>query len=186
MSAKLSKCFRCGSTDIQERLVEEFVRQGQYVVALRLSADVCSNCERSGISIAAMPRRSKTSGAASRATTLRASGSRASSSSRSERRARLGHRISRRRLKVASRGSADLRSARLLRIGPQTVWKSQNVQLSATGGKTPATTRLSRVVRTVVSVSSTSEVSHGAQGESCRGLGRGHRLDSCELKGLEG
>ena len=44
MSAKLSKCFRCGSTDIQERLVEEFVRQGQYVVALRLSADVCSNC----------------------------------------------------------------------------------------------------------------------------------------------
>ena len=44
MSAKLSKCFRCGSTAIQDRLVEEFVRQGQYVVALRLPANVCSNC----------------------------------------------------------------------------------------------------------------------------------------------
>ena len=44
MLAKLSKCFRCGSADIEERSVEELVRQGQYVVALRLSANVCSNC----------------------------------------------------------------------------------------------------------------------------------------------
>ena len=39
MSAKLSKCFRCGSTDIQDKLVEELVRQGPYVVALRLPAN---------------------------------------------------------------------------------------------------------------------------------------------------
>ena len=44
MSAKLSKCFRCGSTDIQDKLVEELVRQGPYVVALRLPANVCSSC----------------------------------------------------------------------------------------------------------------------------------------------
>lgn len=44
MPANLSRCFRCGSTDINDRTVEELVRQGQYVVALRLSANVCSNC----------------------------------------------------------------------------------------------------------------------------------------------
>lgn len=44
MSATLSKCFRCGATDIQERLIEELVRQGPYVVALRLPANVCSSC----------------------------------------------------------------------------------------------------------------------------------------------
>ena len=44
MSAKLSKCFRCGSMEIEERSVEELVRQRQLVVALRLSANVCSNC----------------------------------------------------------------------------------------------------------------------------------------------
>ena len=44
MTAKLSKCFRCGSQDIHDRPVEEFVRQGKYVVALRVRANVCSNC----------------------------------------------------------------------------------------------------------------------------------------------
>jgi len=44
MLAKLSKCFRCGSTEIEDRPVEEFVRQGRYVVALRVPANVCSNC----------------------------------------------------------------------------------------------------------------------------------------------
>ncbi len=44
MTARLSKCFRCGSTEIEDRPVEELVRQGQYVVALRFSANVCSNC----------------------------------------------------------------------------------------------------------------------------------------------
>jgi YgiT-type zinc finger domain-containing protein len=44
MLAKLSKCFRCGSTDLEDRPVEEFVRQGRYVVALRVPANVCANC----------------------------------------------------------------------------------------------------------------------------------------------
>lgn len=44
MSANLSKCFRCGSTEVEERPVEELVRRGQYVVALRLVADVCASC----------------------------------------------------------------------------------------------------------------------------------------------
>jgi YgiT-type zinc finger domain-containing protein len=44
MLAKLSKCVRCGSTEIEDRPVEELVRQGRYVVALRVPANVCSNC----------------------------------------------------------------------------------------------------------------------------------------------
>jgi len=44
MLTKLSKCVRCGSTEIEDRSVEEFVRQGRYVVALRVRANVCSNC----------------------------------------------------------------------------------------------------------------------------------------------
>ena len=35
---------RCGSTDIEDRPVEEFVRQGRYVVALRVPTNVCANC----------------------------------------------------------------------------------------------------------------------------------------------
>lgn len=41
---KLSKCFRCGSSEIEDRPVEELVRQGRYVVALRVPANVCSTC----------------------------------------------------------------------------------------------------------------------------------------------
>ena len=41
---KLSKCFRCGSSEIEDRSVEELVRQGRYVVALRVPANVCSSC----------------------------------------------------------------------------------------------------------------------------------------------
>jgi len=44
MSAKLSRCFRCGSTELQTRSVEELVRQGPYVAALRVDADVCAQC----------------------------------------------------------------------------------------------------------------------------------------------
>jgi YgiT-type zinc finger domain-containing protein len=44
MSAKVSKCFRCGSTEIAAKGVEELVRRGPYVVALRLVADVCASC----------------------------------------------------------------------------------------------------------------------------------------------
>ena len=44
MSAKLSKCFRCGKAEIDAKPVEELVRRGPYVVALRLVVDVCGNC----------------------------------------------------------------------------------------------------------------------------------------------
>lgn len=44
MLAKLSKCVRCGSTEIEDRPVEELVKQGRYVVALRVPANVCCNC----------------------------------------------------------------------------------------------------------------------------------------------
>jgi YgiT-type zinc finger domain-containing protein len=44
MAATLSKCFRCGSAAIEARVVEELVRRGPYVAALRLRADVCTAC----------------------------------------------------------------------------------------------------------------------------------------------
>jgi YgiT-type zinc finger domain-containing protein len=44
MAATLSKCFRCGSGAIETRVVEELVRRGPYVAALRLRADVCTAC----------------------------------------------------------------------------------------------------------------------------------------------
>ena len=44
MPGTLSKCFRCGSTDVESRPVDEFVRRGSYVVALRFVADVCASC----------------------------------------------------------------------------------------------------------------------------------------------
>jgi YgiT-type zinc finger domain-containing protein len=40
----LTKCFRCGSSAIETRVVEELVRRGQYVAALRLRAEVCTAC----------------------------------------------------------------------------------------------------------------------------------------------
>jgi YgiT-type zinc finger domain-containing protein len=44
MAATLSRCFRCGSSAIETRDVEELVRRGPYVAALRLRADVCTAC----------------------------------------------------------------------------------------------------------------------------------------------
>ena len=44
MPGTLSQCFRCGSTEIESRPVDEFVRRGSYVVALRFVADVCASC----------------------------------------------------------------------------------------------------------------------------------------------
>jgi len=38
------RCFRCGSTEVQDRSVEDLVRRGPYVVALRLTAGVCGSC----------------------------------------------------------------------------------------------------------------------------------------------
>ena len=44
MDPKLSKCFRCGFPEIEERHTEEFLREGRYVVALPVDADVCARC----------------------------------------------------------------------------------------------------------------------------------------------
>ena len=44
MPGTLGKCFRCGSTDVESRPVDEFVRRGPYVVALRFVADACARC----------------------------------------------------------------------------------------------------------------------------------------------
>jgi hypothetical protein len=44
MLAKLSKCFRCGSAELELKIFEELVRRGPYVVALPLQAEVCANC----------------------------------------------------------------------------------------------------------------------------------------------
>lgn len=44
MQAGLSKCFRCGSSDLQDKEVEELLRYGRYVVALRTKATACLRC----------------------------------------------------------------------------------------------------------------------------------------------
>ena len=44
LSATLSQCFRCGSTGIEDRPVEELVRRGHYVVLLCFSTNACSDC----------------------------------------------------------------------------------------------------------------------------------------------
>ena len=42
--ASLSKCFRCGSPDLEEREVEHLVRGGQHVALLCATATVCHHC----------------------------------------------------------------------------------------------------------------------------------------------
>jgi YgiT-type zinc finger domain-containing protein len=44
MLAGLNQCFRCGSTEIEGRPVEELVRRGRYVAVVRVPANVCSDC----------------------------------------------------------------------------------------------------------------------------------------------
>ncbi len=44
MTASLSRCSRCGSTDLEERIVEKLLRGGQHVLALRVPATVCHRC----------------------------------------------------------------------------------------------------------------------------------------------
>jgi hypothetical protein len=42
--ASLSRCFRRGSADVQEKDVEGFIRHGRYVVAMRTRETVCDRC----------------------------------------------------------------------------------------------------------------------------------------------
>ena len=44
MQASLSKCFRCSSTDLHDKEVEELIRHGRCVVAIRTTATVCDSC----------------------------------------------------------------------------------------------------------------------------------------------
>jgi len=44
VKARLSKCVRCGSKDLEDREVEKLVRGGDDVAALRVRATVCHRC----------------------------------------------------------------------------------------------------------------------------------------------
>ena len=44
LSATLSKCMRCGSSDLEDREVEKLVRGGDDVAVLRVPATVCRHC----------------------------------------------------------------------------------------------------------------------------------------------
>jgi YgiT-type zinc finger domain-containing protein len=44
MKTALTKCARCGSTDLEDREVEKLVRGGSDVVALTVPATVCRHC----------------------------------------------------------------------------------------------------------------------------------------------
>ena len=44
MKASLSKCVRCGSSDLEDKKVEKLVRGGDDVAVLRVQATVCHHC----------------------------------------------------------------------------------------------------------------------------------------------
>jgi YgiT-type zinc finger domain-containing protein len=44
VTASLSRCARCGSTDLEDRDTEKLVRVGDDVAALRVRATVCHRC----------------------------------------------------------------------------------------------------------------------------------------------
>ena len=44
MTASLSRCARCGSSDLEDRDVEKLVRGDNDVAALRVRATVCHHC----------------------------------------------------------------------------------------------------------------------------------------------
>lgn len=44
MATRPSRCFHCGSADLEDKEVEELVRGGRHVVALNVRAAVCRKC----------------------------------------------------------------------------------------------------------------------------------------------
>jgi YgiT-type zinc finger domain-containing protein len=44
VTASLSRCARCGATDLEDREIEKLVRGGADVAALRAHATVCRHC----------------------------------------------------------------------------------------------------------------------------------------------
>jgi len=54
MTASLSSCARCGSSDLEDRDVEKLVRGGNDVAALRVRATVCHHCGERYLSLDAV------------------------------------------------------------------------------------------------------------------------------------
>jgi YgiT-type zinc finger domain-containing protein len=44
VKASLSRCTRCGATDLEDREIEKLVRGGNDVAALRVRATICLHC----------------------------------------------------------------------------------------------------------------------------------------------
>lgn len=44
MKASLSRCARCGATDLEDREIEKLVRRGDDVAAVRVRATICRHC----------------------------------------------------------------------------------------------------------------------------------------------
>ena len=44
MTASLSRCARCGSSDLEDKAIEKRIRGGDDVAALRVRATVCHHC----------------------------------------------------------------------------------------------------------------------------------------------
>lgn len=44
MTASLSRCARCGATDLEDREIEKLVRGGDDVAAVRVRATICHHC----------------------------------------------------------------------------------------------------------------------------------------------
>jgi len=44
MTASLSRCARCGSSDLEDKEIEKLIRGGDDVAALRVHATVCHHC----------------------------------------------------------------------------------------------------------------------------------------------
>jgi YgiT-type zinc finger domain-containing protein len=44
VEARLTRCFHCGSSDLEEREVEELISAGDHVVRCRALATICHHC----------------------------------------------------------------------------------------------------------------------------------------------
>jgi YgiT-type zinc finger domain-containing protein len=54
VTASLSRCARCGSTDLDDKDVEKLVRGGDDVAVLRVRATVCHHCGERYLSVDAV------------------------------------------------------------------------------------------------------------------------------------
>lgn len=54
MTASLSRCARCGSSDLEDKEIEKLIRGGDDVAALRVRATVCRHCGERYLSLDAV------------------------------------------------------------------------------------------------------------------------------------